>query len=207
MQGDSELLTTALDYIKFETSEELVTAFEPIARGDERESLPTLGYVIYTTQTATNRNERTDETYIDNCSIGGFFILQMVCSDLSWSGGRSSRNTGTGGVGSRCRLSVFHSKSGVYSPPDGNQRYRNRSNGVWIATDSETVGQVVSGEQAMVGFTPTQAPHCVWPRTQASRSQQAVGLAHQPVRQSFAATHRSLSRMTDSRGVGSHDQS
>ncbi len=52
MQGDAEPLRTALDHIEPEAPEELLTALKPIARGDERASLPTSGYVIHTLQTA-----------------------------------------------------------------------------------------------------------------------------------------------------------
>ncbi|UPM45324.1 ADP-ribosylglycohydrolase family protein [Halocatena salina] len=52
MRGDAEPLRTALNYVEPEAPEELLTALEPIARGDERASLPTSGYVIHTLQTA-----------------------------------------------------------------------------------------------------------------------------------------------------------
>jgi ADP-ribosyl-[dinitrogen reductase] hydrolase len=52
LRDDSEPLTTALDVVKPDAPEELVTALEPIVRGTAPIPLSTSGYVIHTLQTA-----------------------------------------------------------------------------------------------------------------------------------------------------------
>ncbi|ERG92549.1 MAG: ADP-ribosylglycohydrolase, partial [Haloquadratum walsbyi J07HQW1] len=45
-------LQDALDYVGFDTPDELVTALQPVARGDTPKTLETSGYVVHSLQTA-----------------------------------------------------------------------------------------------------------------------------------------------------------
>ncbi len=74
LRGNSDPLMTALDYIKPEAPEELVTALEPVARGNEPRTLPTSGYVIHTLQTALYdglRAENGEQAIVRSVNRGG----------------------------------------------------------------------------------------------------------------------------------------
>lgn len=74
LHSDTEPLEAALDYVGPDAPDELVAALEPIARGDEVESLPTSGYVVHSLQTALHDGLRatdTEEAVITAVNRGG----------------------------------------------------------------------------------------------------------------------------------------
>ena len=74
LRDDDEPLETALETVHSDTPEELLSALEPVARGEELEQLSTSGYVIHSLQTALHdglRAESAENAIVTAVNRGG----------------------------------------------------------------------------------------------------------------------------------------
>jgi ADP-ribosyl-[dinitrogen reductase] hydrolase len=74
LQGETDPLATALEYVDSDERPELTAALEPIVTGDDPETLPTSGYVIHTLQTAlfdALTADSTEEAIVTAVNRGG----------------------------------------------------------------------------------------------------------------------------------------
>lgn len=61
LRGESDPLATTLEHVETDAPNELVTALEPIARGETPDTLSTSGYVVHTLQTALYDGLQADD--------------------------------------------------------------------------------------------------------------------------------------------------
>jgi ADP-ribosyl-[dinitrogen reductase] hydrolase len=74
LDGTDAPLRDALDYVKSDAPTELVTALEPVARGDSPSTLETSGYVVHSLQTALHDGllaDSAEEAIVTAVNRGG----------------------------------------------------------------------------------------------------------------------------------------